>query len=87
MMRNYEKIKFPTIAPDSASLQWHYNMTVIENMCARLLDERGGAKRVPWRMTPIPLAINDEENNAPSGSKVSGRWSFVDKGFISADGD
>lgn len=71
MTRNYQKIKFPTIAPNSTSLQWHCNMSVIENMGARFLDERGGVKRVPWRKTPIPAGINDEENKAPSGSKMS----------------
>lgn len=48
MTRNYQKIKFPTIAPNSTSLQWHYNMSVIENM---------GCKVVQWKRRSKATAL------------------------------
>lgn len=45
--------------PSSAALRWHYNMCVIENMCASLLDAEGGAKRLPWRQGPVLIQFPD----------------------------
>lgn len=35
------------------ALKWHYNMCVIESMCALFLDAGGGVKHLPWREGPV----------------------------------
>lgn len=53
-------------------LEWHYKLTVMENMCVIFLDLKGGAKKMPWRKTSVPLELNYEDNNAPIGSNMYG---------------
>lgn len=42
----------------------------MENICAIFLDMKGGVKKMPWRQMPVPLELNDEQNNSPTGSKI-----------------
>lgn len=59
--RNNRKAGLPgNYKPSSEALRWHYNMCVIENMCASLLDTEGGAKRLPWREGPVLVQVADE---------------------------
>lgn len=42
----------------------------MENLCAIFLDKKGEAKRMPWRKTPVPLELNDEEDSASVRCKM-----------------
>lgn len=44
----------------------------MENLCAIFLDKKGGVKRMPWRKMPVPLVLNDEENNNSVRCKMYG---------------
>ncbi|KAI9773176.1 MAG: hypothetical protein M1840_008297 [Geoglossum simile] len=43
--RSNQRANFVGVRPTQESMKWHYEMCVVENMCALLLQQEGGAKR------------------------------------------
>lgn len=39
----------------------HYKLTVMENMCAKFLDKKGGAKRMQWNSLFPPETVEQHE--------------------------
>ena len=52
---------------DDYALEWHYQQTVVENMCALFLQYEGGAKRFPWREGPNSIITTNEEEQPEVG--------------------
>lgn len=52
---------------DPDSLEWHYEQTVIENMCALFLKREGGAKRMPRRLGPSLVMTKNEGGHSGVG--------------------
>lgn len=52
---------------DEYALNWHYQQTVVENMCALFLQYAGGAKRFPWRGGPNSIFTTNEEEQPEVG--------------------
>ena len=49
------------------ALKWHYQQTVVENMCALFLRREGGARRFPWRGEPNSIMTTNEEEHPEVG--------------------
>ncbi|KAI9770143.1 MAG: hypothetical protein M1840_003593 [Geoglossum simile] len=67
LRRSNRLASFGGFRPAWESLDWHYNMCVVESMCAILLQEEGGAKRTLKR----GLAISEMDEGAGDGSTES----------------
>lgn len=52
---------------DEYALRWHYQQTVVENMCALFFLREGGAKRFPWRGGPNPIITTNEGEHPEVG--------------------
>src|SRR5208282_4152138 len=72
LKRNNRKAFFKKKAPSRVSLAWHYKLTVIENMCALLLEKEGGAKRMPWREGPISVSSGKEGDKMEVETQIFG---------------
>ncbi|KAI9772220.1 MAG: hypothetical protein M1840_000969 [Geoglossum simile] len=68
--------------PAWESLDWHYNMCVVENMCAILLQEEGGAKRALRRWLPV----SEIDEGTGDGSR-KGIWGSEDNDDTREGGD
>lgn len=64
--RSNKRAHPPVGFPERAAFQWHYEMCVIENMCALFLASEGGAKRVPWREGPVLVSTDPDAANSPN---------------------
>lgn len=52
---------------DDYELKWHYQQTVVENMCALFLRREGGARWFPWRGGPNSIITTNEEEHPDVG--------------------
>jgi HNH endonuclease len=68
--RSNRQAGFGGYRPAWESLDWHYKMCVVENMCAILLQEEGGAKRVLRK--GLPVSEIDEGTGDESREGIGG---------------
>lgn len=61
IMQNDQKSLFSQTSPGEEILHCHYKLTMMENMCARFLDKKGGAKRMQWNSLFPPEAVEQHE--------------------------
>ena len=52
---------------DDYALKWHYQQTVVENMCVLFLRREGGARRFPWRGGPNLIITTNEKEHPEVG--------------------
>lgn len=79
LSRSGRKAEFPLNgAPLRAALKWHYEMCVVENMCALMLEAEDGAKRKPWREGPILIP------RFPAPGNVGPGVTYPDSGITQA---